>query len=82
MLVSVKIFVSTSEHTGGSLFFLIGSAGFFYVWVIIFNFVPLAMSNLLGVAESLLPFVLNWLFLFPILIAFIVIDVGMWHFDE
>lgn len=53
----------------------------FYVYIILFNFVQLSLSEVLGVASSMLPFIANYLLMFIVVIAFIFIDVGMWHLD-
>ena len=82
VLVTVKIFVSTSSHTYWSVFFQIGSVTCFYIWIILSNFVPISLSELLGVGSTLLPFISNYLLLFITVIAYILIDVGMWHLDQ
>lgn len=82
VLVTVKIFVSTSSHTGWSIFFQLGCIVAFYVYLIIFTYVPASLSQILGVGRALLYFIENYLLLFITVIAFSIVDVGMWHIDQ
>ena len=44
VLVTVKIFVSTSSHTGWSFFFQLSGVLAFYAYLIIFTYVPFSIS--------------------------------------
>lgn len=82
LLVSVKLLVSANEHTFWSMLFIIICVISFYIYLLIFNFFPLSISQLLGVGSALIPFLGNYLLIFPIVFAFTIIDICLWHFNK
>lgn len=83
LLVSLKIFISSSEHTLYSIVILVVCVLSFYVYLLLANWwVDLPVSDLVGVGTHLLPFIGNYLLLFPIVFAFMIIDVSLWHFNH
>lgn len=84
VLVTVKMFISTTSHTFWSIFFQVACLVFFYAYVLVFSFVPspFGLSEMLGVGTPLLGHLTNYLLLFITVVAFSFIDVGMWHIDQ
>ena len=81
VLVTVKIFVSTSSHTGWSLFFQSSCIVAFYVYLVLMTYVPFEISQILGVGRALLLFIENYMLLFITVVAFTFIDIGGWYLD-
>ena len=84
ILVNVKIFVSTSSHTGWSVFWQIGSIALFYCAVAYLSYFEISFmeTELLGVFRRLIMYLTNYLLLFLTVVAFIFVDVGMWYIDQ
>lgn len=82
ILVTVKLFVSTTTHTIWSVLIQLAGIALFYAYLAYAAANPFPLSQLLGVARPLVAFLQNYLLLSITAFAFICVDVGMWHLDE
>ena len=79
MLVNFKIMISTSSHTKWSVFWQLGSIGWFYVVLILENFL---INDVHGILTRLTLKFKNYLPLIFFISGFILVDSGMEMLDK